>query len=56
MKPFKVSVHIIEPGFHKTGMVCTLTDNVRATYKQAPQQIKDEYGEQFLEDSKCLFQ
>ena len=54
MIPFKVSVHIIEPGFHNTNMVKNINDSVRATYRQTSQQVKEEYGEKFLEDCKYI--
>ena len=56
MKPFKVSVHIIEPGFHNTNMVRSINDSVRAIYNRSSQQVKEEYGEKFVEDGKYTVQ
>ncbi|CAH1774581.1 unnamed protein product [Owenia fusiformis] len=51
---FKCSVHIIEPGFHKTSItnVDLNVASFRRSYNQAPQEVKDEYGDEFI-DAAC---
>lgn len=56
MKAFGVHVSCIEPGLFKTG----LSDPVKATekklaiWKHLSPDIKQQYGEGYIEKSKCL--
>ena len=56
MRIFEVSVHIIEPTFFLTNMTVTktLTDSMRSTYESLPQETKDQYGQQFVDDCKYI--
>jgi NAD(P)-dependent dehydrogenase (short-subunit alcohol dehydrogenase family) len=53
MRPFGVTVHIIEPGFHKTNITSKqgLESALRASWEQAPPELKEEYGEEYLSGS-----
>lgn len=54
MKPFGVKVLCIEPGFFKT----TVTDSevlgrsVKKLWDKLPQELKDEYGHDYLDKGK----
>ena len=54
MKVFNVSVHIIEPGFFKTNITDadTSVKVYRNMYDRCPQEVKEEYGDQFVSESK----
>ena len=48
MRPFHVSVHLIEPGIHRTNINYIDDARIRAirkVYDGLPQDIKDDYGE-----------
>ena len=53
---FKVSVHIIEPGFFRTNIVNT--DNnakmIRNLYDHCPNEVQEEYGEQYVLTGKHI--
>lgn len=55
MAPFGVKVLCIEPGFFKTNVTdsAILTKNVRYLWEKMPQEVRDDYGTEFLE--KCKF-
>ena len=50
MRPFGVTVHIVEPGFHRTNITNkkNLEDNFRASFEKAKPEIQKEYGESYL--------
>ena len=45
-----MSVHLIEPGFHKTNIVATaaLERALRHSWEQTSPEVQDDYGEEFL--------
>ncbi|XP_018540269.1 dehydrogenase/reductase SDR family member 9 [Lates calcarifer] len=51
MAPFGVKVACIEPGFFKTNVTDTmvLKNNLRKLWDRLPQDVKDDYGHDFLE-------
>ena len=53
MRPFGVSVHLIEPGFHKTNITNPgqITNAFEAAWKRLPQEMRDHYGEEFVRKS-----
>ncbi|KAK9524100.1 hypothetical protein VZT92_017967 [Zoarces viviparus] len=53
MAPFGVKVLCIEPGFFKTNVTDTtiLTNNVKTLWDKLPQDVKDDYGTEFLQKS-----
>lgn len=55
MAPFGVKVLCIEPGFFKTNMTDTtiLSKNVKMLWSKMPQEVKDDYGTEYLQ--KCKF-
>ena len=57
MKVFKVSVHIIEPGFFKTDLTNpdTIADTYRSLYNRCPEDVKQEYGEMYVDESKSTY-
>ena len=58
MRQFKISVHIVEPGFFKTD----ITDPVRVSvelkniWQQLPQDIRRLYGPKYIEDGMAVKQ
>lgn len=54
MAPFGVKVLCIEPGFFRTTVTDTdiICKNVRMLWHRLPQDVKDDYGPDFLEKSK----
>ena len=50
LKAFGVKVCILEPGFHATNMTAPdlVGKAVRRLFKEAPREVQDEYGEEFL--------
>ena len=56
MKPFGVKVLCIEPGFFKTNVTDTglLKNNVRKLWERLPQDVKDDYGHDFLETCELM--
>ncbi|MEQ2259396.1 hypothetical protein XENORESO_011131 [Xenotaenia resolanae] len=58
MAPFGVKVLCIEPGFFKTSMTDTmmLKNNLKSLWDRLSQDMKDEYGEAYLETSEFLHQ
>lgn len=53
MRPFKISVHIIEPTAFRTPILLLQNRlaNVPQTFEKLSQTVKDEYGEEFV--AKC---
>ena len=56
LKIFQVSVHIIEPGLFKTNMnnIDNHEKRYRERYDQCPDAIKQEYGEQYVQQGMLL--
>lgn len=54
MKPFGVKVACIEPGFFKTNVTdsAAMRNNLWKIWDRVPQQVKDDYGHNFLDWSK----
>lgn len=52
MAPFGVRVACIEPGFFKTNVTDRLivTNNLKAVWDKVPQNVKDAYGQKYLDD------
>nr|XP_057907085.1 dehydrogenase/reductase SDR family member 9 [Doryrhamphus excisus]XP_057907086.1 dehydrogenase/reductase SDR family member 9 [Doryrhamphus excisus] len=53
MKPFGVKVLCIEPGFFKTNVTDTaiLSKNVKSLWDKLPQELRDDYGPDYLQKS-----
>ncbi|XP_075951115.1 retinol dehydrogenase 7-like [Anarhichas minor] len=56
MAPFGVKVLCIEPGFFKTNVTDTtiLTNNVKTLWDKLPQDMRDDYGTEFLQKSLVI--
>ncbi|KAK5847662.1 hypothetical protein PBY51_016772 [Eleginops maclovinus] len=56
MAPFGVKVLCIEPGFFKTNVTDSgiLTKNVRYLWEKMPQEVRDDYGTEFLQKSIAI--
>ena len=56
MRMFKVSVHIIEPGFHKTNItsVDALRGSLETVWEKLPQHYKEEYGREYVDKCKYI--
>lgn len=56
MAPFGVKVACIEPGFFSTNVTDTMLvkNNLKKLWDKLPQDVKDEYGQSFLESSESL--
>ena len=56
LRPFKVSVHLIEPGFFKTNITNAerLLKEVDKSWDRLPKQTQIEYGTDFVEGSKAV--
>lgn len=54
MKPFGVKVACVEPGFFKTNMtdMVAVKRNMQKLWDRLPQEVKDDYGQTFLETCK----
>lgn len=54
MKPFGVKVACIEPGFFKTNVtdMVAMKSSVRKLWDRLSQEVKDDYGQTFLESGK----
>ena len=50
MKPWGISVHIIEPGFHGTDLYTGLQNRWKTLWDIQPDEIQQEYGENFYKD------
>ncbi|XP_042260509.1 retinol dehydrogenase 16-like [Thunnus maccoyii] len=53
MAPFGVKVLCIEPGFFKTNVtdVAILSKNVKMLWDRLPQEVRDDYGQEYLQKS-----
>ncbi|EYB91039.1 hypothetical protein Y032_0211g2201 [Ancylostoma ceylanicum] len=58
MRPFGVSVHILEPGAFKTELLSEEAQHARVNriWEKLPTSVKNEYGEQFKENFKIAWQ
>ncbi|WKY12892.1 hypothetical protein Q1695_004032 [Nippostrongylus brasiliensis] len=58
MRPFDVSVHILEPGAFKTELLSEAAQHARVNkiWNNLPAHVKNEYGEQFKENFKVAWQ
>ncbi|CAI2318991.1 unnamed protein product [Caenorhabditis sp. 36 PRJEB53466] len=54
LRPFGVSVHILEPGFFDTPLINRqkIDAEIQEAWKLAPKEVKGEYGEQYFQDSR----
>ena len=57
MKPFGISVHLIEPGMVKTNILNPdhISKGLENTYDKIDDNMKEEYGNQFLKTRKFSF-
>lgn len=55
MSQFGVKVLCIEPGFFKTNVTncAILTKNIQMLWDRLPQEVRDDYGPEYLPKSKC---
>lgn len=54
MAPFGVKVLCIEPGFFKTNVTdpSILAKNIKTLWEKMPQEVRDDYGQDYLQKSK----
>uniref|UniRef100_A0A1I7UY43 17-beta-hydroxysteroid dehydrogenase type 6 n=1 Tax=Caenorhabditis tropicalis TaxID=1561998 RepID=A0A1I7UY43_9PELO len=54
LRPFGISVHILEPGFFDTPLINRqkIDGEILEAWEQAPSEIKKEYGEKFFNDAR----
>ena len=54
LKPFGISVHIIEPGLHKTnvGDPQILMQSINRSWNQLSPAMREEYGQEFYDNCK----
>lgn len=54
LRPFGISVHILEPGFFDTPLINRqkIDEEILGAWEQAPVEVKKEYGEQFFNDAR----
>ena len=54
LRAFKVSVHLIEPGFFATGIAepNLVAKRTAMAFETAPSHVKEDYGEQYLKQCK----
>lgn len=55
LKPFNISVHLIEPGMFKTSILSPklCTNFIRDSWKKTKKETKEEYGQEYV-DELCL--
>lgn len=55
MKPFGISVHLIEPGMYKTDILNpkTITNGLKKNWDDTDEEMKKEYGEPYFNECKC---
>ncbi|CAH1790314.1 unnamed protein product [Owenia fusiformis] len=51
MAPFGVSVHVLEPGFHKTniGDTSVIKSNIKDSWERCSDDIRKQYGDSFID-------
>ena len=56
LRPYGCSVHLIEPGFHKTNIINSenIVRALKNAWDQAPPHIQEEYGKQYLDKGNGL--
>ena len=56
LQPFGISVHLIEPGMYKTQILNPqiVTKGVRKIWDEQSVETKEEYGEEYVDECKCL--
>ena len=56
MRPFGVSVHVLEPGCFKTELLSEEAQHGRINriWSQLPSSVKDEYGNNYLQNCNLL--
>ncbi|KAF1770749.1 hypothetical protein GCK72_002572 [Caenorhabditis remanei] len=54
LRPFGISVHILEPGFFDTPLINRqkIDAEISEAWEQAPSDVKKEYGEKFFNDAR----
>ena len=57
MKPFGISVHLIEPGMVKTNILNpeNITKGLENTWNRIDDNMKEEYGNEFLKTRELFF-
>ncbi|CCD65440.1 17-beta-hydroxysteroid dehydrogenase type 6 [Caenorhabditis elegans] len=54
LRPFGISVHVLEPGFFNTPLINRekIDAEILEAWKHAPNEVKQEYGEKFFNDAR----
>jgi len=57
LKPFGITVHLIEPGMYKTKILNPqiVTEGVRKIWEEQSSETKEEYGQEYVDECKFLF-
>ena len=57
MMQWNVSVSVVEPALYKTNLMTSeyQAKKSRAKWATLPQSIQEDYGSEYLEESKCLW-
>ena len=48
LRPWGITVSTINPGFHRTEINRNATDNLKLLFEKAPQEVQEQYGEEYL--------
>ena len=48
LRPWGITVSTINPGFHRTEINHNAADTLKVTFEKAPQEIQEQYGEEYL--------
>ena len=54
LQPFGISVHIVEPGFHKTNITSSKINcnSLTTAWKRLSPELQKEYGQQYYDTGK----
>ena len=55
MKSYGVKVAIVEPGAFKTDILMDAKSGIMKTWERMPQELRDELGQQSLENGTLLY-